>query len=88
MDAFANRDDPVPVISLDRVGEFSGDEGEMEVDSNDGMRRGLKMHLSKSNIEDKFRKTTGKSSESGTSIQDRLLEKYVCWPTYCNIEKS
>ena len=77
VDAFVNRDDPVPVISLDRAGEFSGDEGEMEVDSNDGKRRGLKKHLSKSNIKDKFRKANGKSSESGTSIQDRLLEKYV-----------
>lgn len=83
-DAFVNRDDPVPVISLDRAGEFSGDEGEMEVGSNDGKKK----HLSKSNIKDKFRKATGKSSESGTSIQDRLLEKYVCGPTYCIVKKN
>ena len=74
-DAFLNRDDPVPVISFDRAGDLSGDEGEMEVDSNDGNRRGLKNHLSKSTIKDRFRKATGKSSESGTSLQDRLLEK-------------
>jgi hypothetical protein len=88
VDTFVNRDDPIPVISLDRAGEFSGDEGEMEVGSNDGKRRGLKKHLSKSNIEDKFRKATGKSSESGTSIQDRLLEKYVCGPTDCIVKKN
>jgi hypothetical protein len=83
VDAFANRDDPVPVISLDRPGDFSGDEGEMEVDSHDGKRPGLRKRLSKSNIKDKFHKATGKGSESGTSIQDRLLEKYVDVTTYC-----
>jgi hypothetical protein len=74
-DAFVNRDDPVPVISFDRAGEFSGDEGEMEADSNYDKKRGLKIHLTKSTIKDKFRKATGRSSEAGTSIQDRLLEK-------------
>jgi hypothetical protein len=83
VDAFVNRDDPIPVIPFDRAGEFEGDEGEMEVDSNHGARRDLKSHLSKSNIKDKFRKATGKSSESGASIQDRLLEKYVCMSTWC-----
>jgi hypothetical protein len=77
VDAFVNRDDPVPVITFERDEDFSGDEGEMEVDPRDGKRRGLKKHLSKSNLKDRFRKVTGKSSESGTSIQDRLLEKYV-----------
>jgi len=81
VDAFVNKDDPVPVISLDRSGEFSGDDEEIEVESNDGKRLSLNEHL-KSNIKDKFRKATGKGSESGTSIQDRLLEKYVGVPTY------
>jgi hypothetical protein len=81
VDAFVNRDDPVPVISLDRSGEFSGDDGEIEVESNNGKRLDLKKHL-RSNIKEKFRKATGKGSESGTSIQDRLLEKYVGVPTY------
>ena len=75
VDTFVNRGDPIPVLSFDENGEFSGDEGEMEADSKDGRRRGVKKHLSKSNLKDKFRKATGKSSVSGTSIQDRLLEK-------------
>ncbi len=83
VDAFVNRDDPIPVISFDRAGEYSEDEGEMEVDSNDDKRRGLKSHLSKPNITDRFRKATGKTSESGKSLQDRLLEKYVSVAIYC-----
>lgn len=77
VDAFVNRDDPIPLILFGGNSESTGDEGEIEADSNDGKKRGPKKHLSKSNLKDKFRKATGKSSESSTSIQDRLLEKYI-----------
>lgn len=85
--ALVNRDDPVPVISFNRAGEFSGDEGEIEADSNDDKKRGMKDHLSKSTIKDRFRKVTGSSSETSTSIQDRLLEKSVCASTYQSIRR-
>ncbi len=76
-DAFVNRDDPIPIITFDRTEDFSDEEGQIEVEGKDGRRQGLRKHLSKSNIKDKIRKATGKTSESGTSMQDRLLEKYA-----------
>ena len=76
VDAFVNRDDPVPVVALDQHGDFSGDE-EGDAESRSGTRRKLRDHLSKSNMTDRFRKATGKPAEPGRSMQDRLLEKYV-----------
>jgi len=74
-DTFVNRERPVPIINIDRIEDLSGDEGEPDVAASDGKRRGLKKHLSKSNIKEKLWKATGKTSESGMSMQDRLLEK-------------
>jgi hypothetical protein len=73
--AFANRDDPLPIISKNLAESASEDEGEVELGGQEGKRRGLRKHLSKSNIKDKIRKATGKTSETGISMQDRLLEK-------------
>jgi hypothetical protein len=70
--SFANRDDSLSIASKDLDGGASGDEGEVDAESQDGKRKGLK-----SNIKDGFRKATGKTSETGFSVQDRLLEKYA-----------
>lgn len=75
--SFANRDDPFPLISKDLAESPSEDEGRIEQEGQEGKRRGLRKHLSKSNIKDRVRKATGKTSETGISMQDRLLEKYA-----------
>ena len=75
--AFANRDDPIPLIPKHLVGSASEDEEEVGLEDREERKRGLKEHLSKSNIKDRFRMVTGKTSETGISMQDRLLEKYA-----------
>lgn len=63
VDAFVNRDDPIPVISFGPRDEISEEETAAEVERK---RDALKRHGK--NIKDNFIST-------GTSMQDRLLEK-------------
>ena len=72
VDAFVNRDEPIPVISFDRHDNLSETEsvGQEEKDAQRrGLRRGLK---------DRFHRATNSSGtgSEGVSMQDRLLEKY------------
>ena len=79
--AFANRDDPIPLIPKHLVGSASDDDDEeVGLEDQEERKRGLKKPLSKSNIKDRFRMVTGKTSETGISMQDRLLEKYALPP--------
>ncbi|ESZ90095.1 hypothetical protein SBOR_9521 [Sclerotinia borealis F-4128] len=75
-DAFANRDDPIPVIRLDPSDDLDDDaEDTNEVPRKEGTRERLKRH--KSQLKDNFRKAHGKASETSASVQDRLLEKLL-----------
>jgi hypothetical protein len=73
-DAFVNRDDHLPVIGVE---DASPDDAEMDAGAPEGQNHGLKKHLTKSNIKDKLRRATGKTTDTGISFQDRLLEKYA-----------
>lgn len=73
VDAFVNRDDPIPVISFDQTDDLSD---EAEVPSTPERKRDKLLQHGK-NLKDNFRNAHGKASETGSSMQDRLLEKYV-----------
>lgn len=70
MDAFANRDDPIPVLSFDPQNDLS-DEGP----PSDTERTRDRLMRHGKNLKENMRKVTGKGAEAGTSMQDRILEK-------------
>lgn len=72
VDAFVNRDDPIPVISFDPQNELS-DEAEGPAEDTERTRDRLMRHGK--NLKENMRKVTGKGAEAGTSMQDRILEK-------------
>ncbi len=72
VDAFVNRDDPIPVISFDTNEDLS-DEPEPATQER---KRGRLLQHGK-NLKENFRNAQGKAAETGSSMQDRLLEKYV-----------
>lgn len=68
--AFVNREEPIPVVTVNN--EYSEDgESDGQADSNRKRDR-LKKHTS--NLKENIWKRT---TESGSSVQDRLLEKFV-----------
>lgn len=72
IDAFVNRDDPIPVISFDQQNDLS-DEGP----PSDTERTRDRLMRHGKNLKDNMRKVTGsgKAAEPGSSMQDRILEK-------------
>ncbi|KUJ17928.1 Pex24p-domain-containing protein [Mollisia scopiformis] len=74
VDAFVNRDDPIPVISFDPQNDLS-DEVEGDLSDSERKRDRLKRHGK--NLKENMRKVTGQKSEPGTSMQDRILEKLL-----------
>lgn len=72
VDAFVNRDDPIPVISFDPQNDLSD---EIEGDLSEGERKRDILKRHGKNLKENVRKVTGKGSEAGTSMQDRILEK-------------
>jgi hypothetical protein len=65
-DAFVNRDEPIPVVVLDHnLSEEDESDGPL-----DRKRDRLKKHTS--NMKENIRK---KTTETGSSLQDRLLDK-------------
>ena len=71
-DAFVNRDEPLPVLTLPRDKETSATSSDDEhVDSK---RSILKEKLSGSKLKEKLH-DAGKRHESGNSLQDRLFSK-------------
>jgi len=67
-DAFANRDEPIPVI--DAGHDLSDDvENDGHYHTKDRFRNYT------SNVKDNIKKASGKGAGAGSSIQDRLLEK-------------
>lgn len=71
VDAFVNRDDPIPVISFDPQNDLSD---EVEAPSDTERTRDRLIRHGK-NLKENMRKVTGKGAEAGTSMQDRILEK-------------
>ena len=75
VDAFVNRDDPIPVISFD-VNDDLSDDSEQPPPTPGGRKRDKILQHGK-NLKDNLRNVQGKASETTFSMQDRLLEKYV-----------
>ncbi|MCJ1237542.1 hypothetical protein MMC14_005528 [Varicellaria rhodocarpa] len=76
LDAFVNRDEPIPVINLN----VSGNDAPTTASSDsDSKRTRLKKAVSGSNLKNKLQHVTGSSSgtESGHSLQDRLFAKIL-----------
>lgn len=72
VDAFVNRDEPIPVISFDPAEDLSDEE------YNDGTqpeRKRDRLWRHAANMKENVRKVQGKTAETGSSMQDRLLEK-------------
>ncbi|KAF8855138.1 Pex24p-domain-containing protein [Acephala macrosclerotiorum] len=70
VDAFVNRDDPIPVISFDPQNDLS-DEANNSASDSERRRDRLKNHGK--NLKENIRNVTGK----GSSMQDRILEKLL-----------
>ena len=72
VDAFVNRDEPIPVATFD-PGEGLSDEMCDDPAQPERKRDRLRRHTS--NMKENVRKAQGKVAETGSSMQDRLLEK-------------
>ncbi len=75
-EAFANRDDPIPVVSFDNTDDLSEnvETGEGKVEKGKNLAKGI---FSKSSGKEKAQKDRGKTEGHGTTMQDRLLERFV-----------
>lgn len=74
--AFANRDDPIPVIRFDSTDDLNDDaEDANGVSKKEGARERLRRH--KLDLKENLKKAHSKASETSATVQDRLLEKYV-----------
>ncbi|OWO97626.1 hypothetical protein B2J93_2744 [Marssonina coronariae] len=74
-DAFANRDDPIPVISFDSRDALSDDADEREHVADDCNSEPVRRHRKDS--KENMKKKHQKASSAGSSMQDRLLEKLL-----------
>jgi len=72
VDAFVNRDEPIPVVQLDHQDDLSE---EADGSSDERKRDRLKQHGR--NIKENIKKVHDKAADRGSSMQDRLLEKYI-----------
>ena len=72
-DAFVNRDDPIPLFVVDPA-----DSSDVESTSTtDRARKRDRFRRKSQDIRENLRKAQNKSSDGGSSMQDRLLEKYT-----------
>lgn len=69
-DAFVNRDDSVPLLIVDPADTSDKDSVSERERKRDKFKR------KSQDLRDNLRKAQNKSSEGGSSMQDRLLEKY------------
>jgi hypothetical protein len=78
-EAFANREEPIPVVALDERPEdhLSNDEGDDHFEGPVDERKRDRFWRQGKNIRDTFKNAKEKASERNASVQDRLLEKYV-----------
>jgi hypothetical protein len=78
VNAFANRDDPIPLITFGRTSDLS-DSQAAEVSAGGSKRHSLKKNSSKSNSGG-----SPNASNTGQTMQDRLLERCVYeYPVQC-----
>lgn len=78
VDAFVNRDDPIPVIVLDAnddLSDVSIDDRSSVGSRKEGKRARLRKHLSASNLKEKVGEKVGRAHQRSSSMQDRILEK-------------
>lgn len=73
-DTFVNRDDSVPVLVIDHHIDGTSD---AESVSSDRSRKRDKFKRKSLDLRDTLKKAQGKAVDGGSSIQDRLLEKYA-----------
>lgn len=71
-DAFVNRDDPIPVISFE-AREYFSDDGD---DASDVDHKRDRIRRRGKDVKENTKKGHQRASETGSSMQDRLLEKY------------
>ena len=67
VDAFVNRDEPIPILVVD---------ADLSDSLSDRERTRDRLKAQGKTIKDSFKKVQGKASDTGSSMQDRLLEKY------------
>jgi len=70
-DALVNRDEPIPVVILDAADDVSVSEEEEYDGERDRLRKPA------ANMKENVRKVQRRTAETGSSMQDRLLEKYA-----------
>lgn len=66
-DAFANRDDPIPLLVVDDV--------DLSDTPSDRERKRDKFRLHGNRFKENLKKAQSRPAEIGASVQDRLLEK-------------
>lgn len=76
-DTFVNRDDPIPVISFDINEDLSDD----APPATPPQRKRDQLLQHGKNLKDNLRSAQERVSETGSSMQDRLLEKYAVGPS-------
>ncbi|EPE34721.1 hypothetical protein GLAREA_10415 [Glarea lozoyensis ATCC 20868] len=78
-EAFANREEPIPVVALDERPEdhLSNDEGNDHFEVPGDERKRDRFWRQGKNLRDTFKNTKEKVSERNASVQDRLLEKLL-----------
>ncbi|KAJ5054242.1 uncharacterized protein L3040_000522 [Drepanopeziza brunnea f. sp. 'multigermtubi'] len=73
-DAFANRDSPIPVIRFDALNDLSE---EVDDRTDDVESKRDQIHRHGKDVKENMKKVQQKTSEKGSSMQDRLLEKLL-----------
>lgn len=73
--SFANREDTVPIFSVDALDDLS-DEGGAHHAETPTTRQRIRENISKLRKSDNPTKSDGKSASKRASMQDRLIEKY------------
>lgn len=69
-EAFANRDEPVPVLTVPDDRSASSD-----TEQASSKRTRVKSKLSSSHLKEKLHEAGHRSNDTGASLQDRLLSK-------------
>jgi hypothetical protein len=76
LDAFVNRDEPIPVLSFDTPEDLSDQDNNNGTHPETPERKRDRLWRHAANMKENVRKVQGKTAETGGSMQDRLLEKY------------
>jgi len=77
--AFANRDEPIPVIRLDPADDLF-DEAD-DTPHKEGTRERMRRHAAA--LKENVRRAQDKAEDTKSSIQDRFVEKSASNRTFC-----